>query len=821
MAEQLRVLQVEDCESDAALVVRLLEKAGYQVRSQRVETAVEMWEALSGQEWDVIIADYRLPQFDAPGALRILHESGRDIPFIVVSGTIGEDLAVQMMKCGTHDYLMKSSLPRLAPAVEREIREARARRERRQAEEALRESEERLALAVNATQLGTFDYYPQTGKLIWSGFAKSHFGLSPDAEPSYDLFLRALHPEDRDRVEATIRSALRREHGGQYSDEYRTIGLQDGTERWLSARGHVFFDQEHRPVRFIGVSLDITEPKQMEEALRLSEERFAKAFRMSPVGATLVRLADKTITEVNAAHLSMIGYEREEVVGKRPDEVDLFPNPNTVDELKRRFQEQGKLEDVEVQFRRKDGTNGYAMVSAEILRIGHETYVLGVFNDITERKLAEEKLAFHALHDPLTGLANRNLFMEHLERMFYHAKRYPEARLSVLFLDLDRFKVVNDSLGHIAGDEVLTTVAARIKRVLRQSDVVARLGGDEFLIALDELPGLHEAEEISRRILAEIRKPVTLSGHDHVVTGSIGIAPGSVDYASPKELVRDADIAMYRAKESGRDRYTVFDASMRKDMLALLDVEAGLRRAIEREEFELYYQEIYSLDGQAPVGFEALLRWRRPSGLQAPSAFLQVAEDAGLMNEIGWWVLENACRQVGQETAGDHRYLSINVSGAQFSDAQLLSRVQRALAESDLDPSRLALEITETVIMENPTITARRIRDLKELGVGVHIDDFGTGFSSLSRLLHLPITALKIDRSFVGAITDENGAAGIVSAVVSMGHSLGLRVVAEGIETEAQLGYLRRIGCDFGQGHFFSPARPALELFQCAASGRQ
>lgn len=457
-------------------------------------------------------------------------------------------------------------------------------------------------------------------------------------------------------------------------------------------------------------------------------------------------------------------------------------------------------------------------MSAEVLTVGKERYVLNVFNDITLRKQVEEKLTYQALHDPLTGLPNRTLFMEHLERMFHYAQRHSESGLAVLFLDLDRFKVVNDSLGHMAGDELLVAVAARTKNVLRQTDVVARLGGDEFLIALDGLPSIREAEEISARILHEIRKPILLSGHDFVVTASIGIAPARPEYASPKELARDADIAMYRAKESGPDKYAVFEASMRQKVLSLIELEADLRRAVQNQEFELYFQEIHNLAERVPVGFEALLRWHHPTGLRMPKQFLQVAEDAGLMNEIGPWVLRTACRQLASDRAlGGTARINVNVSGSQFSDARLLGCVEEALAESGLAPSQLILEITETVIMDNLTVVASLIRDLQALGVGVQIDDFGSGYSSLTRLLNLPITGLKIGPTFVSSMQEDNGAASIVRAVVGLAHGLNLSVTAEGIETAGQLEYLRGIGCDFGQGYYLSPPKPAHEAFHDSA----
>jgi len=297
MSQILRVLQVEDSESDAALVLRLLERAGYEIHSERVEDAGEMRAALERQVWDVIIADYRLPRFDAPGALRSLHETGQDIPFIVVSGAIGEDLAVAMMKSGAHDYLMKNNLARLAPAVEREIREACSRRERRQTERDLRESEERLALAIDATQLGTFDYYPQTGKMIWSDSTKRQFGLPPDAEVSSDTFRRGVHPDDFERFNTLVQNALRPGGDGRYINEYRTIGIEDHIERWISAWGRVFFDAQGEPVRFVGVGLDITESKRLED-------QFRQAQKLESVG----RLAGGVAHDFNNLLTVITGY---------------------------------------------------------------------------------------------------------------------------------------------------------------------------------------------------------------------------------------------------------------------------------------------------------------------------------------------------------------------------------------------------------------------------------------------------------------------------------------------------------------------------------
>jgi diguanylate cyclase (GGDEF)-like protein len=438
---------------------------------------------------------------------------------------------------------------------------------------------------------------------------------------------------------------------------------------------------------------------------------------------------------------------------------------------------------------------------------GGQTAILGVAVDVTERKRAEAELAHQALHDPLTGLPNRALFLEHLERSLHRTKRHPEALFAVLFLDLDRFKIVNDSLGHIAGDELLTQAAERLRMSTRQGDTIARLGGDEFAVLLDDLQSVGEAVEVARRILRALKKPLKLGTREFVVTASIGIAPGRRDYAGPKDILRDADIAMYKAKETGRNRCAVFDTAMHRQAVALLDLEADLRGAVERNEFELHYQEIRSLMESDLVGYEALLRWRHPTdGLRVPAQFLRLADETGILTEVGWWALKEACQQVKRwtQTRPSPLSVSVNLDGGQFADPRLTERVASALEENGLAPARLKLEITETAIMESEAMTASRLRDLSSLGVGVEIDDFGTGYSSLSRLLHLPITAVKIDRTFIESLKRGDDAVEIVRSIVRLAHSLKLNVVAEGIETAEQLARLREAGCDYGQGFYFS-----------------
>jgi PAS domain S-box-containing protein len=397
MSEPLRVLQVEDSESDAALILRLLKNGGYDVRGERVEDPNEMWAALKSQTWDVIISDHRMGQFDAPGALRILHETGQDIPFIIVSGSIGEELAVRMMKSGAHDYLLKNNLARLVPAVDREIREARARRDRRQAEKDLRDSEERLALAIEATQLGTFDFSPETGRLVCSDLTRRHFGLPPDAEVSPDTFRRGLHPDDREQADQMVKRLLQPGSNGQYAAEYRTIGIEDGVERWISSWGRVFFDPLGRPVRFVGVTLDVTERKRLEEQFQRAQLRLRQIVVSSPAVLFTLAIEGNEIRELTWSSdnvREILGYAPEAAIGLawwtacvHPDDLERVRAAAHADLFTRGFTTQ------EYRFRHGDGSYRWTRSAIRLIReeAGPAREAVGAWSDITDQKRAEEE----------------------------------------------------------------------------------------------------------------------------------------------------------------------------------------------------------------------------------------------------------------------------------------------------------------------------------------------------------------------------------------------------------------------------------------------
>jgi diguanylate cyclase (GGDEF)-like protein len=437
---------------------------------------------------------------------------------------------------------------------------------------------------------------------------------------------------------------------------------------------------------------------------------------------------------------------------------------------------------------------------------------VSVTRDISDRKEAELELSHAALHDALTGLPNRALFHDRLGLALRRTERR-SGSVAVLFCDLDRFKVVNDSLGHDAGDRLLVDVAKRIGAALRPADTVARFGGDEFTMLCEDVAGEIEAATIAQRIVDVFRDPFLLEDGEVFLATSLGIAiaRGADDRA--EDLIRDADAAMYRAKERGKGRYEIFDEAMRADAVARLETESALRRALERGELRLHYQPEVELATGTITGYEALVRWQHPTrGLLGPSAFIPLAEETGLIVGIGEWILREACTEAQRWT--EPLTLAVNLSARQLAQHDLVAMVRAAMAETGTDPSRLCLEITESAVMESGTATTAQLRALKSLGVQLAIDDFGTGFSSLAHLRRFPVDVLKIDGTFVAGLGQEPQDASIAAAVISLAHALGLKTVAEGIETDEQLAILKELGCNLGQGYLFARPLPPEEALR-------
>ncbi|MGZ8842450.1 MAG: EAL domain-containing protein [Pyrinomonadaceae bacterium] len=427
----------------------------------------------------------------------------------------------------------------------------------------------------------------------------------------------------------------------------------------------------------------------------------------------------------------------------------------------------------------------------------------------TQLQESKDHFRHAAFHDALTNLPNRALLAENLRFVIERAKNHEDYQFAVLFLDLDRFKNVNDSLGHSIGDQLLIAMARRLESCIRDVDMVARLGGDEFAILLDGIPNADEALNMARRIQDKLSSPFNLSGHEVFTTTSIGIALSSTGYDHPENMLRDADTAMYRAKAQGKACYEVFDKGMHTHAVYLLKMENDLRRALDREEFRVYYQPIVSLDNGQLAGFEALIRWQHPErGFVNPSDFIPLAEDTGLIVPIGLWILKKACQQLSlwqwQSSANRNLFMSVNLSSKQVTQPQLDNEIRDILEETNVDAKHLKLEITESAVMENADMAARLLKRLKALGVQLSIDDFGTGYSSLGYLHRFPVNTLKIDRSFIGRIGEAAENIEIVRTIVSLAENMGMEVVAEGVETLSQLSQLRKLNCQYGQGYLFS-----------------
>ncbi len=465
--------------------------------------------------------------------------------------------------------------------------------------------------------------------------------------------------------------------------------------------------------------------------------------------------------------------------------------------------------------------NGEVRWLSDRARVIHDDYgnvirIDGIIYDITDRRRAEEKLAFDALHDDLTGLPNRNFFMQRVEQSLQLSQTDSDYEFAVLFIDLDRFKLVNDSLGHACGDQFLISIAKKLSNCLRASDTVARLGGDEFTILLDGIFSIADATRIGDRILTALEKPLQLGDRSLFSSASIGIAVSAPHYNQANEVLRDADIAMYRAKSGGKGRYAIFDQDMHAETLALLQTENDLRSALEQKLFTLYYQPIVNLKTGALAGFESLVRWQHPQrGLVMPNDFISIAEDTGLIVELGEWVLRESCHQLSywqqqHETAKD-LIISVNLAGHQLKETNLADLIDEILDETGLDGRNLKLELTESILVENIDAIIGTLTYLRGRNIQLSIDDFGTGYSSLSYLHRFPVSTLKIDRAFIDMMMGDTENFEIVRTIRTLAHSLGMQVVAEGIETDEQLSMLVSLGCELGQGFYFSQPVTAYE----------
>ncbi len=654
------------------------------------------------------------------------------------------------------------------------------------------EQERFFSLSVHLLCISGFDGYFHLLNPAWEktlGFTKEELLAKP--------YIEFIHPEDR---AATIAEVQKLASGTETIALENRYLCKDGSYKWLLWNA-VAFAQES----LYCVAHDMTERKQVEAELR----EMTVALENAVEGISRIDTQGRYI-KVNKAYADKIGYQPEEMIGM---EWQTTVHPEDRENLMAAYQymlTNGKVE-VETRGVHKDGAIFYkqsVMISVYDKQqqfIGHYCFM----KDISERKQTEAQLRYQACHDALTGLPNRFLFIDRVDQAIKRTKRQPDYLFAVLFLDIDRFKVVNDSLGHIIGDQLLKAIAHRLESCLRPVDTVARLGGDEFTILLEDIKDISDASQIAERIQTELALPFNLDGHEVYTTASIGIAISVLGYNQPEDILRDADTTMYRAKTLGKARFEVFEPTMHTQLITQLQLETDLQKAVQRQEFQLYYQPIMSLRDGKITSFEALVRWHHPvRGLVPAAEFIPIAEETGLIIPLGWWVLREACQQMRswqmKFNLDPSLTISVNLSGKQFAQLNLLEQVKQILQETALDPRSLKLEITESVLVENAKAASAMLVQLQTLGVRLSIDDFGTGYSSLSYLHQFPIDTLKIDGSFINNLDVDVEKIEIVRAIVALAWNLSMEVVAEGVETNKQMYQIKSLRCDCGQGYLFS-----------------
>lgn len=817
--QPVRVLFVEDSPRDVELLAAELRRGGFAVSACRVDSEQELSSALARQEWDLVISDHAMPGFDSFRALELLRRNDDDTPFIIVSGGIDEADAVAAMKAGAQDYLWKNDLARLVPAVRRELRESELRRERKKTRAFLQRSAAQYrhiielcpdAILIESATRITFANQT-AARLLGASIPEQLTGRE-----LADLVAEGSRPALRELTQA---SAAGEERSPVLADWLRLDGARVEAEVAASP----FLTDEGPGAQLV---LRLVRPLRAPGGASLEERplpatvagpaRPAGTWRYTLIIGVLVFVVIVGFTELEEL---MPTSAAKEGVHVALASLAAIVSALVSHALLRRRQEVVELLVSENARRRKMEREIQRTNRTLERRVFERTQELELSNDrlreeLAQRQGAEKRLEQLAHFDSLTGIPNRALFFDRLGAHIASSRR-ERTFFSVLFIDLDRFKSINDTLGHDVGDRLLQQVAAALRAVVRDSDTVARLGGDEFALILPAMKHKEDAAIVARKMLNTFSRPMQVRGHELYATPSIGISLYPEDGDTPELLVKNADTAMYKAKEAGRNGYRFYMAEMNERALERLEIETALRRALEASEFALHFQPKFEVRNRRLAGAEALLRWQRQGhGLVAPAEFVPLLEETGLIQPVGAWVIRQACRQIA---AWRHAHVSpgpvaINVSARQFQNESLLLDLAEALEASGVPPAMLEVEITESVLASRRGEALEALRRMKGLGVRLAIDDFGIGYSSLARLKEFPIDTIKVDRAFIRGIAQNPTDRHIVRTVIELAHGLGKEVVAEGVETEAQLAVLGELGCEFAQGYLLGRPMPAESL---------
>ena len=717
-----------------------------------------------------------------------------EIPIIVLSGVDDEQAALEAVECGAQDYLVKNEIN--GKILSKVIRHSMARKK---VEESLSRSEEYLQSITAGAPIIIFATDKNGMFTLSEGKGLHALGLQAGevvGKSVFDIY------KDFPQILTDIRRALA---GEVFTDAVEVANVYFDT--WYSP----IYGQDGEVMGVIGVATDITERKHLE----IERQKLSLAIEQSPT-MFMITDTDGRIEYVNKKFMEVTGYTLEEVKGKNPR---IFKSGETPPEVYKELWDtlkSGKEWKGEFHNKKKNGELFWEMNSISSIKDerGSITHFLAVKEDVTKRKWAEETIVHLAYHDALTDLPNRFLMQDRFNQALSQARRRKKL-VGLMLLGIDRFKGVNEMAGHSVGDQVLQAVAKRLSGCVREVDTVARLGGDEFMILLPEMNFVEEAATIAQQILDVIKPSFNYNGHELNLTCSVGVSVYPHDGEDVESLLKDAETALGRAKQQGRNNYKLYTPTMHVETFGRMVLENSMRKALSREEFLIHYQPVVDLRTKRMIGMEALLRWQHPDiGLVSPVEFIPIAEENGLIVPIGEWVIRTACAQnkAWQKAGMPRMRVAVNLSARQFQHANLLEMVEWVLKEVDLDPQCLEFEITESIAMENVDFTLTILKRFKEMGVGISIDDFGTGYSSLNYLKQFPIDILKIDRSFIRELTVDANNQAIVSAVIALAHSLNFKVTAEGVETPEQLDFLKRQKCDNMQGYFFSKPVPTEQF---------